>query len=127
MISMLLVYPIHKLLHCLPVWLIGKKAYLTLKFEDKRLPLIYCKYPKALPKGISLVATLSPALFITSVSITGSLLFPAYIPLFSIFSTLNIALCTTDAIYVFHLWNAPRSSYFEDEHNIFHILTKEMN
>lgn len=126
-LCMLLVLPIHKLLHCLPVWLFGKKAYLLIKFQNNLFPMVYCKYPAVLPKRISLVATITPTLFITGVSIIGSIIFPEYIPLFSIFSTLNIALCITDAIYVIHLWNAPRSAYLEDNNNTFHILTKEVS
>jgi hypothetical protein len=126
-LSMLLVLPFHKLLHCVPIWLMGKKAYLQIKFSDNMFPMIYCKYPTVLTKRTSLIATITPTLLITTGSITGGVLFPEYIPLISIFSTLNIALCVTDAIYVMHLWNAPRSAFFEDNYNTFHILTKEIS
>lgn len=126
-LSMLLVFPIHKFLHCLPVWLMGRKAYLQLRFENYMFPMIYCKYPSVLPKAVSLVATIAPTVLITSGSIIGCLLFPTYIPLFSIFSSLNIALGITDAIYIIHLWNAPRSAFLEDNHFSFHILTKEVS
>lgn len=126
-LSLLLVFPIHKLLHCLPVWLMGKKAYLKFQFENYMFPMIYCKFPKVLSKNVSLVATITPTIFITAIAIIGSIIFPVFIPFFSIFSTLNITLGIIDFIYVIHLWNAPRSAFLEDNHYGFHILTKEVS
>jgi hypothetical protein len=122
--GLLLVFPIHKVLHCLPIWLSGKKASLQVRLEVNNFPMLYCKLPSVLPRNVSLITAALPTILVTFGSIIGSLVYPEYIYVFAIYSSLNIALSTIDVIYFVHLWKAPRCAFLEDNPKIFHILTK---
>ncbi|WP_349409590.1 DUF3267 domain-containing protein [Pseudalkalibacillus sp. SCS-8] len=117
----ILVIPMHTLLHCIPIWLSGHKAWMIL--ADNRFSF-FCRIPGILPKRTALIAVAFPMVVITGIAFAGPLFFPEYLHVFAIISTLNMYLCLKDMIYIFHLWNSPRDSYLEDSPNGFQIIVR---
>jgi hypothetical protein len=126
-VCLLSILPVHKILHCLPIWMTGRKAKVLLNFRYPLYQMIHCQFSCTLSKKLSIIAVMTPMVSITSFSFIGTLLFPQYMHLFAIFSALNLGLSVTDVVYVQHLWGAPRSSYLEDGPDGFYILTKEVS
>ncbi|MGM7700155.1 DUF3267 domain-containing protein [Pseudalkalibacillus sp. Hm43] len=116
-----LIIPLHTLLHCIPIWMTGKKAWMEL--ADNRFSF-FCRIPDVLPKRTALIAVSFPLVVITSVSLVGPLFFPEYLHVFAIVSTLNMFYCLKDLIYVMHLWNAPSDSFLEDSPTGFQIIVR---
>jgi hypothetical protein len=117
----LVIIPMHTLLHCIPIWLTGKRAWMVL--ADYRYSF-YCRIPDVLPKKTALFAVSFPLVVITSIALVGPLAFPEYLHVFAIVSTLNMFYCLKDLIYIFHLWNAPKDSYLEDSPTGFQIIVR---
>ncbi|OLO36437.1 hypothetical protein BTR23_15330 [Alkalihalophilus pseudofirmus] len=120
-IGLFLVPLIHKLLHCVPIWLCGKKAKLTIK-KRKFMPILFCFIPNTISKRLCITASLFPLIMITTITTIGSIVSPEHLPYFVIYSAINFGLSIYDIIYVNYLIRAPKSSFIEDHYDEFHIL-----
>ncbi|PYZ98842.1 hypothetical protein CR205_09805 [Alteribacter lacisalsi] len=120
LICMLAVFPIHMLMHCIPVWMLGRKA--TMGVRMKQWPFLYLTVKQPLPKHISLLAICSPAIFITGTAIAVTFIFPHLLHYAALMSALNIGMCVHDFLYVNHIRRAPRHAFVEEYDDGFHIL-----
>ncbi|MCF6136175.1 DUF3267 domain-containing protein [Pseudalkalibacillus berkeleyi] len=121
LILVIMVIPLHSLLHCIPIWFTGKKAWIEL--AENRYSF-FCRIPNVLPKKTALISVSFPLIVLTSLSLVGPLLYPEYLHVFAIISTVNMFYCFKDMIYIFHLWNAPKDSYLEDSATGFQIIVR---
>ncbi|WP_257349436.1 DUF3267 domain-containing protein [Pseudalkalibacillus decolorationis] len=119
--SAIIVLPIHVTLHCLPLWLSGKRA--SVAVGDTRFSF-YCRIPSVISRRVALITVSMPLFLITAGALLGPLFFPQYLHLFAIISTLNIFLSVKDMIYIQHLWNAPKDSFLEDGNSGFQIIVR---
>ncbi|WP_209122788.1 DUF3267 domain-containing protein [Alkalihalobacillus sp. BA299] len=119
--GLILITIFHKLLHCVPIWLCGKYAKLTIK-RTQKFPILYCFIPNTITKRLCITSALFPLLTITVFATIGSIFSPEHLPYFSIFAAINFGLSIYDIIYVTHLFKAPKSSFIEDHYDGFHIL-----
>ncbi|TMW74006.1 DUF3267 domain-containing protein [Alteribacter natronophilus] len=119
-VCLLAVYPLHMLMHCLPVWMLRKKA--TMKIRMKQWPYLYFSVKQPLPKQLSLMAICSPAVFITGTAAAVSIVYPHLLHYAAIMSALNIGMCVNDFLYVNHIRRAPRHAFVEEYDDGFHIL-----
>ncbi|UCZ54322.1 DUF3267 domain-containing protein [Bacillus shivajii] len=120
--SLFLVFPAHLFLHCLPIWMKGKKA--TLGIRRNQWPYIYYSTKNALPKRIVLLSICSPAIVITVSAVIVTILFPQWLHYLAMISALNIGLCVYDYMNFKQLRTAPKSSLIEEHQDGFHILFK---
>jgi hypothetical protein len=123
LLSLVFVLPFHKLFHCLPLWMIGRKANLILKKKSLGIfPMIYCQFSKEITRNLMMLLVLFPFLGITGICLIGAVLFPAIMPVFITFAAVNIALSSIDLLYFFYLARAPKNSFIENSNEGFTIL-----
>jgi hypothetical protein len=120
---LLLVYPVHKLLHCLPIWLFGRKVRLTFDRETSFLKL-FCDITGVIPKRLYMVVILFPLIFMTVGLSILTLCFPNGIDYYLITGTVNFGISTTDLLYFVYIISAPRHAIIEDDRDGCHILIK---
>ncbi|QKS70747.1 DUF3267 domain-containing protein [Paenalkalicoccus suaedae] len=121
-VALLLTLPLHSFLHCLPIWLVGKKA--TFGLKRNHWPYFCYSTRQPLSKQISLIATISPALFITAGSILAAIMFPQYLHYISMVSALNFGLCLHDFFTFKQISSAPSESVIEENQRGFYVLIK---
>ncbi|WP_062050588.1 DUF3267 domain-containing protein [Bacillus sp. JCM 19034] len=121
--SIVLLIAIHKLLHLIPIWLCGKKATITIKFV-LFLPLIGVKLNEPIARNLYVTSLLTPAILITMACALLSIMFPSYLAVISIITSIHFGLIFFDVIYLTYLIKAPKKSLVEDHSEGFHILTK---
>ncbi|MBM7097780.1 MULTISPECIES: DUF3267 domain-containing protein [Alteribacter] len=114
------VIPLHMVLHCIPVWMLGKKAIMGIRMNE--WPFLYFAVKQPLPKRVSILAICSPAVFITAGAIMVSILFPHLLHYAALMSAFNIGICMHDFLYFKHIRKAPRHSFVEEYNDGFHIL-----
>ncbi|WP_096440308.1 DUF3267 domain-containing protein [Alteribacter populi] len=114
------VIPTHMFLHCLPIWMVGKKA--TLGVRTNRWPFLYFTAKQPLAKRLSILAICSPAIFITSGSIFTAIAFPHLLHYTALISAVNVGICMYDFLYFKHIKSAPKRSWIEEYDDGFHIL-----
>ncbi|WP_416149182.1 DUF3267 domain-containing protein [Salipaludibacillus sp. HK11] len=120
LLSLALVLPIHLLLHCMPIWLVGKKA--TFGFRKNQWPYFYYSTKQPLSKQISLLSTSSPAFLLTGISIVGSILFPQFVHYIAMMSALNVGICVYDFLNFKQIKTAPKNCFIEENRNGFYVL-----
>ncbi|MGO4887486.1 DUF3267 domain-containing protein [Anaerobacillus sp. MEB173] len=123
-VGILLIIPLHKLLHCIPIWLTRRKATLSIRIIRNCIPLVYYRIYGTIPRNLSILSVVAPAVTITGFCIIGTYFMPYYLHYFAIFSAVNIGLSVTDFIYLKQLIKAPKHSYVEDFSTGFHILLR---
>ncbi|MFC7372859.1 DUF3267 domain-containing protein [Fictibacillus iocasae] len=117
--------PLHKLAHCLPLWLTGVPAKLVYK-KASGFPSIHCHFKQALTIKVMKLSVLSPFILITSACLAGAYTWPVYMPFFITFAAVNIGLCISDFIYYSCLLSAPKEAMVEDHDvNGFFILVRD--
>ncbi|WP_376846186.1 DUF3267 domain-containing protein [Camelliibacillus cellulosilyticus] len=123
-ICILLVLPIHKLLHCLPIWLTGRKARLSIE-KASALPMIHCNIKGAVSKRIYMVATISPAIIGTILMIAMAYVTPSAINYFAVSGSINFGLSVSDFLYLSYLLSAPSHAIVEEDRDGCRILIKQ--
>lgn len=123
--SAMFALPAHKVFHCIPLWITGKKAKLVFKPSSLGfMPMIFCNFSHTITRNTTMVLVLFPMIAITGLCITGAVFLPELMPLFITFAAVNIGLSYVDWLYFLCLLKAPRWSLIEDHHDGFSILIK---
>ncbi len=121
--SLAVLFPIHKIIHWLPLTLAGLKA--TMKFEKgTMIPMMRCETCSPISRNLFLIAALSPAVIITVAAIVASVYMPTYVSFFSILAAINLGFSFSDFLYASQVLRAPKHAYVEDRSEGFHILIK---
>jgi hypothetical protein len=123
---LILIYPLHKFLHCLPIWSNGRKMSFSIKMTANRYPILYCDVRDAVSRNLMITVVTSPAVIITLAVLIGALTNPQYIHYFSFIGAINFGLCVTDFIYLSFLLKVPQHSYVENFRDGFHILIRSI-
>ncbi len=122
--SLAVLFPIHKLIHWLPLTLAGLKATMKLEKGLVLVPMMRCETCSPISRNLFLVAALSPAFIITAAAITASVYLPSYVSFFSILAAINLGFSFSDFLYASQVLRAPKNAYVEDRSEGFHILIK---
>ncbi|EIT85855.1 hypothetical protein A374_08469 [Fictibacillus macauensis ZFHKF-1] len=122
--TLITVLPIHKVLHCLPLWLTGKKAKIILLKKNKT-PYLYCQFSQTVSRAMMIVSVMTPLFMVIALSHISAFAFPHLTIFFITFSAIHTGICSLDVLYLGHLLKAPKSSYVEDVPSGFHILVKQ--
>lgn len=124
-LAILAVYPLHKMLHFLP--LIGSRKCLKIILRKQLvlLPGISLHVKEPVAKTRFLLALLTPFVLMNTVIVLLSALFPAYIHYFAILLAYHCSLCLTDLIYVRHLLRTPKHALIEETETGFEILVPQ--
>ncbi len=122
---LVLLYPVHKLLHYLPLRILCKKVKTswTIKWKLVLTCNVNVHYP--IRKHLYLL-TLALPFFVMSVLLIGcALSFPHYIHYFTILLSLHTGLCVSDFIYIKHLVGSPGHSFIEEHREGYDILIQK--
>ncbi|MBU8905452.1 DUF3267 domain-containing protein [Desertibacillus haloalkaliphilus] len=125
LMGLLLVGPIHQLLHCLPLWLTGNRIHFKVRRQRRQVPIINRNVEKVISRKLFLVSLLAPAISVTIFCMFASYFMPQFVHYLSIFSALNIGLSVYDFIYAKQLLQAPKDCLIEDHEDGFHILIRK--
>ncbi|SDY45922.1 Putative zincin peptidase [Evansella caseinilytica] len=114
--------PLHLFLHCLPIWLAGKRA--TFGVRKDQWPYFYYSTKEVLPKRLVLLAVCFPALVITAGSILITVLHPQWMHYTAIVSAFNSGMCVYDFLNVLIIKAAPKKSFVEEHRDGYHVLCR---
>lgn len=120
--GLVIVYPLHKLLHALPVWLGGYHCHFSVSWRFRGYPLLFCHLNHPVPRNLGICVIVFPGTLLTLLAIISTWLAPQWLLYLAVAATLNIGLSVTDGIYAALLFRAPPYVYIEDSHDSFHLL-----
>ncbi|MFS0862516.1 DUF3267 domain-containing protein [Fredinandcohnia sp. 179-A 10B2 NHS] len=120
-LALVLIYPLHELLHIIPFWLSGKRITIILKWYGA-VPVISTRSKYSLSKPFITGVLLTPCLVLTFLLLGACILFPGYIHYFTIAAAINFGLCVPDFIYLKQIIRAPKSCLIEEIEDGYDIL-----
>lgn len=123
----LFIYPLHKLLHFLPLF----KYRANIKINFNKLftftPGLFLFIKEPVPKSNFVFALLLPFFILNFIILMGAYLFPTYAHYFSILLSFHCGLCLIDIIYVKHLVRSPKKAVIEETVYGYEILVPPTN
>ncbi|TCP29277.1 putative zincin peptidase [Scopulibacillus darangshiensis] len=120
-----IVWPLHKICHCIPLWLVGKRASLSIERSNKPIPIIYTNIPGTTSKRLAIIMSVFPGVVITAVIFVAASQFPSMLYYLSFAGALNFGISMKDFVYLTHLAKAPTHAYIEDDRDDCRILIKQ--
>lgn len=127
LVCLIFIYPIHKLLHLLPMMHLGEKVKKTVHVHFHLVPTIEIRACDPIGKIQFFLALITPFLVITSILILSCFLFTHYVHYFLIIFAYHFGLCVPDFIRMKNLWNSPKECYVEENEDGFEILVNRIN
>lgn len=125
-LSLLMMYPFHKLLHFLPIVHLGDRIKKNVDFYGGFIPVIRICVEDPIRKWTFLLALFFPFLFIGLLIIMGYVLLPNYSHYFTILLSYHIGLCVSDFIRAKNILFAPNHSFIEENDEGFEILVNKL-
>lgn len=125
--GLLLIYPVHKMLHCLPIWMSGNSVKVSINIKSNGCPILYCDVHHALSRNMMISAVSFPGMIITLAVLVGASVAPQYVHYFSFIGAINFGLSVTDFIYFSFLLRTPAHACIEDFRDGFHVLIRNAN
>lgn len=122
LMSLLLIYPIHKCFHFLPLLSYKNQLHLSVKKQLNLLPILSIRIKEPIPKLRFLFALLSPFIFINGFLIVGAFSFPAFGHYFAILLAYHCGLCLIDLLYIKNLSRSPKKALIEETETGYEIL-----
>ncbi|WP_445486572.1 DUF3267 domain-containing protein [Niallia sp. 03133] len=127
LLCMFFIYPIHKLLHLLPLLSLGNKIEKTFDIQYRFLPLIYIRANEPIRKFHFLISSITPFIVINVFLIACCFLFTHYVHYFLILFAYHFGICVPDAVRMKNLWRSPSKCYVEENEDGFEILVNKIS
>ncbi|AZB42236.1 DUF3267 domain-containing protein [Bacillus sp. FJAT-42376] len=124
LLILILILPVHKLLHALPLILCGNVPKMKMEYAAM-IPIIRLKPCVKLSKQVMLATLLLPFFILTAACIQASLIMPEYVHYFCLAAALHIGWCVPDLIYARQVMAAPRTCMVEEDRNALEILIEK--
>ncbi|WP_298473819.1 DUF3267 domain-containing protein [uncultured Psychrobacillus sp.] len=121
-IGMIMVYPLHKLFHFLPLFTIRDHIKVTINRRYGFLPIVSIKVCEPINKYQFIFSLLSPFIFINAAILIGALAAPHFAHYFIMLLAYHCGMCLIDLIYVKNLSKSPRSAFVEETDAGYQIL-----
>ncbi len=120
--GLILVYPIHKVLHLLPILPYIKKIKCKVKKQYFFLPILNIQVVDPIPKRIFFIALLFPFVLFSVILTVASLGLPHYMHYFTILIGFHSGICAIDFIYARDLLRSPKNAFIEESDEGYEIL-----
>ncbi|WLR42839.1 DUF3267 domain-containing protein [Bacillus carboniphilus] len=117
--------PIHKLLHILPLWLRFQKVNIQVKWSNMFIPIFRTKACRAVTKRLLLISLMTPFIVISILFMACIILFPNYFHYFSIALAFHIGCCVPDFVCINQMIRAPRFCMIEEVEDGYDILVRQ--
>lgn len=122
LLALLVIYPLHKILHFLPLIGCHKSLKLIIRKQMKICPAILLHINEPVPKTRFLLSLAAPFLVLNAALVVSSTLMPAYSHYFAMLLAYHCGLCLTDIIYLRNLARSPKHALIEETDTGFEIL-----
>ncbi|MFF2755740.1 DUF3267 domain-containing protein [Psychrobacillus sp. NPDC058041] len=121
-LSFLCIYPLHKLLHFIPLFRNRDKVRLIIEKKYGILPTVSLRVFEPINKNRFIFSLLAPFIFINIALITAAILVPIFAHYFTILLAYHCGICLIDLIYVKNLSKSPKQALIEETDAGYEIL-----
>ncbi|MFE8696277.1 DUF3267 domain-containing protein [Cytobacillus sp. FJAT-53684] len=125
--SLWIMYPLHKLFHYLPIAHLGEKVSKLVTIKYGLFPIIQTKVCEPIAKWLFVIALFTPFVVINSILVWACFLFPHYVHYFTILLAFHVGICFSDLVRAKNVLSAPNHSYIEENEDGLEILLRSNN
>ncbi|PRO64985.1 DUF3267 domain-containing protein [Alkalicoccus urumqiensis] len=118
--GLIVILPLHLFLHCLPIWAAGRRA--KMGWRRSQWPNFFYSVRNPVSKRLSIIATLTPVVVITAVSLAMAAALPGHTHYIAIISAVNVGLSVYDFFAAKQMMSAPNDALIEENKNGFHVI-----
>jgi len=122
LLVLLLLYPLHKLIHYYSLFSYRKSVKLKWKLELKVVPIVHLRIKKMIPKNRYMFILITPFVLLNMILILVAVLFPYYSHYACLLLGYHCSICLVDILYFIHLVNAPKNAVIEETPKGYEIL-----
>lgn len=122
LVAGLLVYPLHKLLHFLPLYRHRQKMSIRLRRRLFGIRTIHMRIKEPIPKRLYIFSLLFPFLVLTTILLIVAVVFPTITHYAAILLGVHALLCAFDYVYIKHLIRSPADALIEETPRGYEIL-----
>ncbi|WP_246041648.1 DUF3267 domain-containing protein [Robertmurraya kyonggiensis] len=119
---MIIVYPVHKLLHFLPIAHLGPKIRKRIERKFMFFPSIQIKAHEPISKHLFLIALLLPFVTLTVILVSLCFILPHYVHYIAILLAYQTGISVPDLVRALNILKAPKHAYIEENEDGFEIL-----
>ena len=110
----LLLYPIHKLIHYYSLFKFRKSVKLKLRFEYMFIPIIKMRIQTIIPKKRYIFTLVAPFIIINGIFILLAISYEQYVHYISLLIAYHCSMCFIDFLFIFNLIKAPKNAVIEE-------------
>lgn len=122
LLGFLAVYPIHKLLHYLPLASQKGRVRFIRTMHFRMIPMFMIRICEPIGKTRFIFALLLPFLLLSSLFIAAMIIWPSFAHYFQILFAYHCGMCVIDLIYVKELIHSPKKALIEEVDDGYEIL-----
>lgn len=119
---LILVYPVHKLLHLLPISHLGPKIRKRIERKFIFFPSIQITAHEPISKHLFLLALLLPFVTLTAILVAFCFMLPHYVHYITILLAYQTGISVPDLVRTVNILKAPKHAYIEENEDGFEIL-----
>ncbi|OIU73223.1 hypothetical protein BHE18_14255 [Rossellomorea aquimaris] len=122
LLGLISIYPLHKLIHLVPIFPYVKMMRWRWDRKLIFLPIVTLRVNRPISKYLYIAALFAPFLVINGVLLYGCIHFPHYSHYFAILLAFHSGICAIDFIYAKQLLDSPRNALIEENEDGYEIL-----
>lgn len=122
LLALLVIYPLHKLVHILPIIRYWRQMQWKCKVNYFCMPVISINIKQPVPKRTFMVSLLLPFFTINPVLLICGTMFPHYIHYFTMLAAFHTGICAIDLLYFKALASSPKYAVIEEHDRGYEIL-----
>ncbi|OMP67136.1 DUF3267 domain-containing protein [Domibacillus epiphyticus] len=119
-VGLLAVYPLHKLIHLVPV--INRRLKLTWERKYTFLPVLTVTIRKPVSKNRFMICLTLPFFVMTPLLLAGGAMLPHYLHYFTMAAAFHTGICAFDFLYLKAILSCPKNAFIEEDMQGFEIL-----
>jgi hypothetical protein len=122
LLTFLSIYPIHKLLHYIPLFRYREKVKFLIIKQYGFLPIVNLRVIEPINKNRFIFSLLAPFIFLNLSLVIAALLVPMFAHYFTMLLAYHCGICLIDLIYVKNLSKSPKTALIEETDAGYEIL-----
>jgi hypothetical protein len=122
LIGLWLMYPLHKIIHLLPIIPFNKNIQKKITMKYFIFPIINIRIVDPISKWFFIFSLIMPFMVINALLIMSCYTFNNYVHYFTILIAFHIGICVSDFICIKKVLFAPNHAYIEENEDGFEIL-----
>ncbi|KAB7664125.1 DUF3267 domain-containing protein [Bacillus sp. B1-b2] len=127
LLSILIIYPLHKLLHLLPLISMQDKIKKHWEIVFNIFPVFHIQVKEPIGKGLFLLTLMTPFIIISGLLLCLCFQYTHYVHYCLILFAYHTGICFPDFLRMKNLWKTPKTCYVEENEDGFEILINNIH